>query len=478
MSQEELAQRQTRLLAAVFCENCQITYVPEVVPKSKCPRCGQKSAVVETTVTKVPGQTSQMKASAADEVDQWIGRDFGVYHLEALLGAGAMGRVYLARHRDLHRSCALKILPPRLAESDPSYVARFANEGRAAAALVHPNVITVHAIGEIDGFHFLEMEFVAGLTVQHRLAEEGAHQPDRATALIARVSEGLAMAHSQGILHRDLKLDNVLLTHQGIPKIADFGLAKRVLVDPKLPGSQEIVGTPPYMAPELFQGEHASPASDVYALGVCYFALLTGQYPFYSENLTEMMRQAIQDPLPSLRELAPGLPLEMAECLHLMLAKTPANRPKDAYGASQLLLAVLGETEDLDSLLVRAFQGHRSVSWQRDKEEYRLEIDFHSGRKQTVFVEPSDHATAERLLTITSICAKANPAYYETALRLNAEILHGALALRQIQGEWYFVMIDTYPRSTVDAEEIRRSVLEVAHRADAVERLLTGLDIH
>ncbi|MBI1348337.1 protein kinase [bacterium] len=478
MSQEELAQRQTRLLAAVFCERCQITYVPLPPAKSPCPRCGQEPGSDDATVTRVLGLPDDLRASAAEEVDALIGQDFGVYHLEGLLGAGAMGRVYLARHLDLHRSCALKILPPRMAASDPAYVARFTNEGRAAAALVHPNVITVHAIGEINGFHYLEMEFVAGQTVRHRLTEDGKHPAVRATALVARMAEGLAIAHSQGILHRDLKLDNVLLTHHGVPKIADFGLAKRVLIDLRLPGSGEIVGTPPYMAPELFQGEHATPASDVYALGVCYFALLTGCYPFYSENLTELMRQVVQDPLPSLRELAPGLPLEMAECLHLLLAKTPANRPKDAYGASQLLLAVLGQTEDIDSLLVQAFREHKSISWRRHQEQYRLEITFQSGRRQIVFVEPSNHATVERLLTITSVCAKADPAYYETALRLNAEILHGALALREILGEWYFVMIDTYPRSTVDAEEIRRSVLEVAHRADSVERLLTGRDIH
>lgn len=478
MSQEELAQRQTRLLAAVFCDRCQITYVPNPPPVSSCPRCGKEPSGDETTLTNVPGLSKDLSASAAQEVDALIGQDFGIYHLEGLLGAGAMGRVYLARHLDLHRSCALKILPPRLAASDPAYVARFTNEGRAAASLVHPNVITVHAIGEIAGFHYLEMEFVAGQTVRHRLTEDGSHPAERATALVARMAEGLSIAHAQGILHRDLKLDNVLLTHHGVPKIADFGLAKRVLVDPRLPGSGEIVGTPPYMAPELFQGEHATTASDVYALGVCYFALLTGRYPYYSDNLTDLMRQVVQNPLPSLRELAPGLPLEMAECLHLMLAKTPANRPKDAYGASQLLLAVLGQTEDLDSLLFQAFRDQKLVTWQRQKEQYRLEIVFPSGRRQTVFVEPSHHSTVERLLTITSVCAKADPAYYETALRLNAEILHGALALREILGEWYFVMIDTYPRSTVDAEEIRRSVLEVAHRADAVERLLTGRDVH
>jgi serine/threonine-protein kinase len=166
----------------------------------------------------------------------------------------------------------------------------------------------------------------------------------------------------------------------------------------------------------------------------------------------------------------------MAECLHVMLAKAPANRPKDGWAASLLLQAVLGQTEDLESLLQQAFHDAPGVQWTRDGQRFLIDLRFSNGRRQRVLVEPSHHAAAERLLMIQSICAKAEPAYFETALRLNSEILHGALALREIDGETVFVMVDSYPRATVDAEEIRRSVLEVAHRADAVERLLTDSD--
>ncbi|HUQ72586.1 MAG TPA: protein kinase [Planctomycetaceae bacterium] len=478
MPNRTAAGRQTRLLAAVFCEQCGITYVPAAANTPICPKCGSLHQACDHTDTHVIGGKPVVSASAADEVDDLIGQEFGVYKLEGLLGAGAMGRVYLARHLDLHRSCALKILPPRLAESDPAYVARFANEGRAAASLVHPNIITVHAIGEIDGYHFLEMEFVAGQSLQQRLKDEGPLTPERATGLVARIAEGLATAHSAGVLHRDLKPDNVLQTHLGVPKIADFGLAKRVAIDPSQPGSGEIVGTPPYMAPELFQGHTASPSSDVYALGICYYQLLTGRHPFASESLPELMRQVIQDRVPSPRTLCPKLPLEMCECLHTLLEKTPTNRPADAWKASQLLQAVLGQSEDMDSLMADAFRGQSHVTWTRKGDRFRVEIHFPTGRKQAVFVEPSDHAAAERLLMISSICAAADPAYYETALRLNSEILHGGLAVREFAGEPYFVMMDNYPRCTVDAEEIRRSVLEVAHRADAVERMLSDHDVN
>jgi serine/threonine protein kinase len=476
MSNRSADGRQTRLLAAVFCEACGITYVPMAASPVICPKCGSRHQAAAHTETHVNGTVGS--ASSANEVDALIGHEFGVYKVEGLLGAGAMGRVYLARHLDLHRSCALKILPPRLADNDPAYVSRFMNEGRAAAGLVHPNIITVHAIGEIDGYHFLEMEFVAGQSLQQQLVDEGPLLPERATALAARIAEGLAVAHSAGVLHRDLKPDNVLQTHLGIPKIADFGLAKKVAVDPSQPGSGEIVGTPPYMAPELFQGQIASPSSDVYALGVCYYQMLTGRHPFHSASLPELMRQALQDKVPDPRTWCPKLPLEMAECLHTLLEKTPSNRPVDAWAATQLLQAVLGQTEDLDTLMTDAFQQQSHVSWSRKGDRYRIEILFPTGRRQAVFVEPSDHAAAERLLMISSICAAADPAYYETALRLNSEILHGGLAIREFAGEPYFVMMDNYPRSTVDAEEIRRSVLEVAHRADAVERMLTDKDIN
>ncbi len=481
MAESVDAGRQTRLLAAMFCESCQLTYVPAPPADETCPKCGQLPETNESTVmVSVDGRsrTTHVTASDAKEVDELVGHDLGVYRLEGLLGAGAMGRVYLARHRDLERSCAVKILPPRLVQNDPAYVLRFSNEGRSTASLVHPNIITVHAIGQERGFHFLEMEFVAGQTLQGLVKVDGPQSPERATAIVARIAQGLACAHDNGVLHRDLKLDNVLLTHTGIPKIADFGLAKRVLVTTEALLSRELVGTPAYMAPELFAGEDASIASDVYALGVCYYVLLTGQYPYHSPKLSDLVRQVQHEPLPNPRRHAPRLTLEMAECLHQLLAKAPGNRPADAHRAGQLLLAVLGQAEDLGSLVEQAFASHPQVSWRREGEKYHLELKFSNGRRQRVLIEPSEHAAADRLVTITSLCARADAHYYETALRLNSVMQHGAVAVREIQGEPYFVMVNNYPRMTVDAEEIRRSVLDVAHQADAFERMLIGVDVN
>ena len=474
----------TRLFTAAFCPSCQFRFEPHqhALP---CPSCGCSLHISETgnaTLLSVVPETGELvvssgaKASLATEVDELIGQQLGVYDCEALLGAGAMGRVYLARHRDLHRKCALKILPPSMAASEPAYVARFLDEGRAAAALNHPNIVTVHAIGEERGYYFLEMEFVAGRSLRELVEDEGPQPPIRATALALRIAEGLAAAHTDGILHRDLKPDNVMLTHHGVPKITDFGLAKRVVVSAQADQVQEFVGTPSFMAPELFEHHPATPASDVYALGICYFYLLTGDVPYKNENLDDLIQNILHDPLPSFRSNGLSIPMELAECATMLLSKAPDNRPRSGIEAVQLLQAVLGQTEDIESLLQKAFLNHSEIRWNREGHRYRIHLTFSNGRKQTVFIESSEHAAADRLLKISSVCCPALSVYFEPALRLNSEILHGALAIAEMDHEAVFVMIDNYPLATVDPEEIRRSVLEVAHRADAIEKLLTGLD--
>lgn len=456
--------------------------------RSECPRCGvaivvaEADELAETLLIKsfhAADTKDQPEGRAGSgELDDLVGSDLHVYRLESLLGCGGMGRVYLAYHHDLHRHCAVKILSRRQTADDAEFTERFLQEGRAAAALVHPHIVTTHAIGIDRGYHFLEMEFVPGRSLQQRVDDEGRLTPIRATALAARIAEGLAAAHREGIIHRDLKLDNVLLTHQGVPKIADFGLAKRVARGARELSEEWLCGTPNYMAPELFQGAPAGPASDVYALGVCYFVLLTGRLPFVGGSLNALQSAVINDPLPNLRREFPDVSLEMAECLSLLLAKAPANRPRDGIEAAQLLYAVLGQVRDIESMLAEAFHGDPNVRWTRTGNRYRLEMVLPDARRQTLFVEPSGQSASQRLLMIYSLCCDAKPEYYEEALRLNSEMPHGGLAIRDIDGGPKFIVVDTYPRATVDTEEIRRSVLEIAFRADAVEKLLTGLDHH
>ncbi|QDU50543.1 serine/threonine protein kinase [Gimesia panareensis] len=467
-----------------YCANCNSTYFQQA-GREHCPVCGahvddvsiadlQETIVIQEV--EKPGASTASPLTAED--DPIAGTDLHVYRCQSLLGRGGMGMVYLATHRDLGRQCALKILLPHLSDRDPEYVERFIHEGRAVATLNHPNIVTAHAIGEERGYRFLEMELITGRALSHVIRDDGPLTPLHATSLIAQVASGLGTAHAKGIIHQDLKLENILLSGAGVPKIADFGLAKRISAEEGGTHQHNLAGTPNYMAPELFQGGLATATSDVYSLGVCFFVLLTGQLPHRAENFNALIQEVVSQPAPSVRDLRPDIPLEISECVSLMLDKSPANRFQNGYMASLFLNAILGQVQNIEAMLHEAFGNTRKVSWKRNGHQYILEVKQSERRKQTVIIEPSEHQLHERLLLIYSTCCDAQPEYYEEALRLNAELSHGGISIREVNGESKFVMVDTFPRSSVDAEDIRKSVMAVAHHADEIEEKLTGRDLH
>ncbi len=337
-------------------------------------------------------------ASSTDiELDEVLldGQVVHIYACRNMLGRGGMGVVYLATNQNLDRQVALKVLSPRQASRSIDYVARFENEGRAAAALVHPNIVTTHAIGKTGPHHFLEMEFVPGQSLQKEIDSSGGIGPLRATQMVVGIAEGLAMAHRMGIVHRDLKPDNVLVTPAGHPKIADFGLAKQIRSSNG--GTTKLAGTPHFMAAELWQGVEASPASDVFALGVCYYLMLTGRYPFEGETMTSLMASILAGEYKGVRRHNPDIPLEMAEAVSLMLARAPENRPRDGAAVSQLLQAVLGSTRDMHSLVYEAFHGIPSVQWEQVGGGMRIDLKLPEKRHQAVYIENSDHRAGDRL---------------------------------------------------------------------------------
>ncbi|MCA9087610.1 MAG: protein kinase [Planctomycetaceae bacterium] len=466
---------------AVFCPACNAAFAVLDHPRD-CPRCGmplrfEGDATLPTLLLHEDQHVTPASNKGADRcLQDLLGAEFGNYDVETLLGRGGMGWVFLARHRQLRRPCALKILSPELVKNDPEYLSRFHTEGEAAASLVHPNIVTVHAIGEEQGLHYLEMEFIPGRSLQ--VALRGTRLPPlRAVTITAAIAQGLSAAHRQGVLHQDLKPDNVLMTHQGIPKLADFGLCKRL--QSSALESKQLAGTPHFMAPELFMGSPASKQSDVYSLGVCLFFLLTGQLPYARANMNSLIAAVTQDPLPGIRDLAPEVPLELGEVVGMMLDKTPANRPCDGIEALQLLQAVLGHAQDLESLLHEALENEPHIQWNRlgARDAFQAETLLSNGRRQTVYVEVSDNSVHQRLVQIYSVCCPAVAEFYSDALRLNSILSHGAIAIRNLDGNEHFVVLNSYPRSTVDAEELRRTILEIGHHADAIERQLTGGDI-
>jgi len=466
-------------VAVLYCYACNHHFDADIC---RCPRCGlavpdSAEAARRDTVLFSHPQAVFPEPSSEAELPLQPGQTLNIYQCQKLLGRGGMGLVYLARNTSLHRLCALKILSPRHTAADEEYVERFENEARAAAALVHPNVVTTHAIGLSDGLHFLEMEYVPGGSLQSEIDSQGQIGPIRSTSMTVGIAGGLAMAHRLGIIHRDLKPDNVLVTPGGTPKISDFGLAKRILADD--PTAAKLAGTPHFMAPELFEGAPASTASDVYALGVCYYLMLTGRLPFEGRSVSEVMRAILTANAASPRRIDPSIPLDMAECASLLMNRDPGQRPRDASFALQVLQAVLGSTRDLENLVYDAFHGLPGVTWEETSEgSFKVHLRLRNHRSQTVYIENSNHPAGDRLLLIYSLCCEARPSFYEEALRLNAIMHHGGISIRDIDGKPCFVMIDTYPRATVSGEDIRRSAIDLGARADSIENRLTGRDVN
>jgi serine/threonine-protein kinase len=351
-------------------------------------------------------------------------------------------------------------------------VGLFLDEARAAAALVQPNVVTVHNIGLERGLRFIEMEFIDGSSLQSEEADAGG-ETVHATGLMLQVSGGLAEAHRRGIVHRDLKPANVMVTKSGIAKLADFGLAKRLET---ASGDGALVGTPYFMAPELFDGNPASLRSDVYAAGVTYFYLLTGRFPFADRSIVGLARKHARDPMPDVAELRPGIPARAIELLSRCLAKDPGARLPDAGALQEELRGLFGRLRPLPQLVDHACNG-LDLERRSEREAEVLEVRLPSGRKQSVRVELA-RSGDEELVRVYSVCAPLEEHYARHALELNAEVPHAALAIHEVEGRPHFVMIASYPRATCDPEEVRASVLNIAYWADHVESALTGRDVH
>ncbi len=263
------------------------------------------------------------------------------YQILEKIGKGAMATVYKARQISLDRIVAIKVLPRRYSEN-PEFVDRFYREGKAAAKLNHPNIVQAIDVGEAGGYHYFVMEYVDGHTVYDKLTANGRYSESEALDIIISIADALNHAHTRGFIHRDVKPKNIMITKEGIPKLADMGLAREVS-DTRLAESEagRAYGTPYYISPEQIRGEvNIDFRADIYSLGATFYHMVTGRVPFDASNPTAVMLKHLRSKLTPPDHINPELSIGTAEVIEIMMAKNP----RDRYQSTKELL------EDLKSI--------------------------------------------------------------------------------------------------------------------------------
>ena len=281
-----------------------------------------------------------------------LNRQIHHYRVESLLGEGGMGTVYQATDIHLERPVAVKMLHPHLV-SQTSFMERFRNEAQILARLNHPNIAVVYNFLQDGADYFMAMEYVEGDTLETLLRKTGALPAPIAAEITRQGLEGMAHAHRKNILHRDIKPANLMLTPEGTIKLMDFGIA-RVIGNERLTQVNRIVGTLEYMAPELVRGEAPSPASDLYAMGMLLYELLSGKLPFASRTDYALMQAITQEKPTALRKQNALVPKELEAIVHKALEKNPAKRFADAKEFQRALQPFFSQAPTLDPALLIA----------------------------------------------------------------------------------------------------------------------------
>jgi len=283
------------------------------------------------------------------------------YRVLEMIGVGGMGEVYLAEDTKLNRRVAIKLLPRGLAD-EPEFRARFAREAKSIASLSHPNIVTIHEVGEYRGRPFFVMEHVKGQSLKELIRNKTLTFVQIVNIAI-QICDGMAEAHRVGLIHRDIKPSNILVDDTGRVRILDFGLS-RVVGESELTRTPSLMGTIGYLSPEQVKGEELSPASDLFSFGVVLYQMLTGSMPFTGEYEASVLFAIVNDTPPAVGSLRPDLPPQFEHILSKLLEKDPKNRFEDAADVAAALRAVLSGRKEHpsrgDSLAVKK---RRRVLW-------------------------------------------------------------------------------------------------------------------
>src|SRR5499433_380401 len=299
---------------------------------------------------------------AKDQPELEAGDSIGHYQVVSLLGVGGMGQVYLAEDAKLRRKVALKLLPTSYTR-DESRLRRFQQEARAASALNHPNILTIHELGEVDGEQFIATEFVEGETLRERLQRAPLSLAETLDVAV-QIAGALAAAHKAGIVHRDIKPENIMLRHDGYVKVLDFGLAK--LTEQPEPATQTaatenvdissglVLGTVKYMSPEQAAGRQVDPRSDIFSFGVVLYEMLAGRPPFAGKNTDELISTILK------KEPAPLA--DVPEEAQRLISRALRKKKEDRYQTIEDVLADLKSLKDKTVSNVGAQRGRRTGS--------------------------------------------------------------------------------------------------------------------
>jgi serine/threonine protein kinase len=310
----------------------------------KCPRCGKE---YQEAITLCPSDGAVLFSTEDALIGQTLA---GKYRVEELINQGGMGAVYRSTHVLMDKTVAIKVLHPALA-ADEKIVARFSREARAASRISHPHALSVTDFGESEnGVVFLVMEYLHGVTLKEAIRSGGPMALPRVVEIIRQVSGALDAAHAEGVVHRDLKSDNIMLVDVGDgdwAKVLDFGIAKiqePMGQDPRLTAPNLIIGTPQYMSPEqCSQAADIDSRSDLYSLGVILFEMLVGHVPFTGDSATAIMMKHLQDPPPSVLEEREDVPASVGRVVKRALEKRPEDRYQTVGEMADDLALAAGE---------------------------------------------------------------------------------------------------------------------------------------
>ena len=297
----------------------------------------------------IPLQIRNVLDSLAPSDDPEMLGQLGGYEVSGVVGAGAMGVVLKASDKSLDRTVAIKVLSPHLASSGAARK-RFAREAKAAAAVLHPNVIAIHGVSNDQSLPHLVMPYVRGTSLQKRISDEGSLPINEVLRIGAQIAAGLAAANAQGLVHRDIKPANILL-EEGVERVAitDFGLA-RAVDDASLTRTGIIAGTPQYMSPEQSRGESLDQRSDLFSLGSVMYAMCVGRPPFRSETTYGVIQRINNDQPTPIREINPDVPDWLAAIVMKLIAKSPNDRFESAAYAAELLESCLAHVQQPSSV--------------------------------------------------------------------------------------------------------------------------------